>query len=91
MACRIVHQGTLKDLKFLDKKQAERILQKIDDDLANNPGKDKQLTGTHLGLYSYRVGDYRVIYEILIEKNENGDEEQVISILKIDHRRKVYK
>ncbi len=91
MVCKIVHQGTLKDLKNLDKKQAERILQKIDNDLANNPGKDKGLTGIHQGLFSYRVGDYRVIYELLIEKNENEEEEPVISILKIDHRRKVYK
>jgi len=42
------------------------------------------LTGHLSGLYKLRVGDYRVLYEIL--KNE-----QTIVIHQIGHRREIYK
>ena len=72
-----------KDLKKIDKAQIQRLLNKIDNDLANNPGKDKELTGRYKGLYSYRVGNYRVIYNILEAK-------KTILILRIGHRKEVY-
>ncbi|MDP2791995.1 MAG: type II toxin-antitoxin system RelE/ParE family toxin, partial [Rectinemataceae bacterium] len=51
-----------KDLKNLDQATVTRILDAIDNDLALNPGKDKPLKGQFEGIYSYRVGDWRVLY-----------------------------
>ena len=72
-----------KDLKKIDKTQINKLLDKIDNDLANNPGKDKELTCEFKGLYSYRIGNYRVIYTILESK-------ETILILRIGHRKEVY-
>ena len=42
----------------------------------------KALKGEFLGYYRYRVGDYRVIYEI--------DDSKLVTILLIAHRSRVY-
>jgi mRNA interferase RelE/StbE len=73
-----------KDLRKIDKPQVIRILDKIENELAKNPGKDKELTGELKGLYSYRIGDYRVIYTILQKR-------ETILILRIGHRKEIYK
>ena len=70
-----------KDLRKIDKNEREKILKKIKNELITNPGIDKQLTGTFKGLYSYRVGNYRIIYYILKEE---------ILILRISHRKDAY-
>ena len=70
-----------KDLRKIDKNEREKILKKIKNELITNPGIDKQLTGTFKGLYSYRVGNYRIIYYILKEE---------ILILRIFHRKDAY-
>ena len=70
-----------KDLRKIDKNEREKILKKIKNELITNPGIDKQLTGTFKGLYSYRVGNYRIIYSILKEE---------ILILRIFHRKDAY-
>lgn len=70
-----------KDLKKIDQKERTKILNKIKKELSNNPGKDKQLKGEFKDLYSYRAGNYRVIYTI--SNNE-------ILILRIGHRKDVY-
>jgi len=72
----------IKDLKKLDKKQCTRLINKIERELSSNPKKGKELTGEYKGLYSYRVGDYRVIYTIL---------KDAILILKLGHRKNIYK
>ena len=72
-----------KDFRKIDRSQVIRILNKIDNDLASNPGKDKELTGTFKGLYSYCVGNYRVIYAILHKI-------ETILILQVGHRKEVY-
>ncbi len=72
-----------KDFRKIDRSQVIRILNKIENDLASNPCKDKELTGTFKGLYSYRVGNYRIIYTILHKK-------ETILILRVGHRKEVY-
>jgi len=72
-----------KDFRKIDRSQIIRILNKIDNDLASNPGKGKELTGTFTGLYSYRVGNYRIIYTILHKK-------ETILILRVGHRKEIY-
>jgi addiction module RelE/StbE family toxin len=71
-----------KDLKHLDRGTVESILNAIDTGLAAHPGKDKALKGQFEGLYSYRVGVWRVIYSLI------GDG---ILVLRIAHRRESYK
>ncbi len=74
----------LRDLGGLDGVVRERIARKIES-LANNPRTPGavKLTGED-GLWRVRVGDYRVIYEIL-------HDEQVIIIHQVGHRREVYR
>ena len=83
MAYKVNYKSSIiKDLKKLDKKQCTRIINKIERELSSNPKKGKELTGEYKGLYSYRVGDYRVIYTIL---------KDAILILKLGHRKNIYK
>lgn len=69
------------DLKKIDKNERIKILNKIKIELVKNPGIDKLLKGEYKDLYSYRVGNYRVIYTMLIDE---------ILILKIGHRKDIY-
>jgi len=71
-----------KDLKKIDKKQCLRILNKIEAEISQNPKNGKELTGNFFGLYSYRVGDYRIIYAIISDFE--------VLILRIAHRKEVY-
>ncbi len=52
--------------------------------ISQDPYKATALTGNLKGYYSYRVGDYRIIYEIIKQK-------LLVYIEKIEHRREVYK
>jgi len=71
-----------KDLKNLDHATVTRILDAIDNDLASHPGKDKALKGQFEGIFSYRVGDWRVLYSI------TG---KTILVLRIAHRKESYR
>lgn len=52
--------------------------------LATAPLEGKPLQGDLAGSRSYRVGDYRVVYQVLAKQ-------QVLGVLRIDHRREVYR
>ena len=83
MAAEVLYKASaLKDLKRLDRPAARRIVERIDTGLAAHPGKDKALTGQYKGLFSYRIGDYRVVYVML------GD---AILVLRIAHRAEAYR
>jgi mRNA interferase RelE/StbE len=81
---RILDAAT-RELAWLDKPVGRRVVERIRwlaanlDDLNPEP-----LTGDLAGFYKLRVGDYRVLYEILYD-------EQTIVIHKIGHRREVYR
>jgi mRNA interferase RelE/StbE len=82
MAAKIAYKVSVrKDLKNLDQSVIARILDAIETDLAAHPGKDKSLKGQFEGLYSYRVGDWRVIYSLAGE---------TVLVLKIAHRKESY-
>ncbi len=76
--------SVIKDLNKLDKVKLKRLLNKIERELSNNPGKDKMLSGNYKGLFSYRIGNYRVIYTVLKNK-------ETILILKIGDRKDIYR
>ena len=54
------------------------------DSIANNPYSGKALLGNLKGYWSYRLRDYRIIYEI-------EDKRLLVFIEKIAHRRESYK
>ena len=79
------HEDALNDLKRIEKKEAERVIEKVETHLIRNPhALGKPLSGHLRGFFRYRVGKYRVIYTI---KNN----ELLIMVLKIGKRDKVYK
>jgi len=52
--------------------------------LAVTPLEGKPLQGDMAGSRSYRVGDYRIVYQVLAKQ-------QILGVLRIDHRREVYR
>ena len=80
-----VLDAATRDLAQLDKPVGRRIVERIrwlGENL--NVIRPEALTGDLMGFYKLRVGDYRVIYEILAD-------EQTIVIHAIGHRRDIYK
>ncbi len=75
-------KSVAKDLKRIDKADAKRILDKIDDHLADNPQRFPALTGAFAGMRKFRVGDYRVVFVIM---------DQQVLILRIQDRKDVYR
>lgn len=73
-----------KDIKKLSPEIAERIIKKLDYFVStSNPlSYADHLTNYEIGNYRFRIGDYRVIFDIYEDK---------IVILKIGHRREIYK
>ena len=74
-----------KDLRQIDSKTAERIRKNLNDilELADPRLRGKALTGNLSGLWSYCIGDYRALCKI-------KDEEVIILVVRIAHRRKSY-
>jgi mRNA interferase RelE/StbE len=74
-----------KELGKLDKSVARRIVERVNW-LAENLKTVhlKTLTGELEGLFKLRVGDYRVIYELI-------HSEQMIVVHMIGHRREIYR
>jgi mRNA interferase RelE/StbE len=84
--CQIrILDAAARDLARLDPVVARRIANRIHW-LAENLDdvKPEALTADLAGLYKLRVGDHRVVYEIL-------HSEQVIVIHLIGHRREIYR
>jgi mRNA interferase RelE/StbE len=81
---RILEAAT-RELTALDRPVGARIVKRLQW-LAENMDevKPQPLTGSLVGLYKFRTGDYRVIYEILRE-------EQTILIHAVGHRREIYR
>ena len=75
-----------KTLKKIDKFQSKLIMNWIKNNLlnTNNPRQHgKGLSANKAGFWRYRVGDYRIIADI-------EDEELIILIVKVGHRREIY-
>ncbi len=70
----------LKQLQKLDKHEASKILDGIEN-YASDPIKTKKLKTPFEGAYRLRIGDYRVIFY---------EEDELILISKIAHRKQVY-
>ena len=75
-----------KQLRKIDHKWQSKILDYLEDKVAilDNPQeKGKALVGNKKGLWRYRVGDYRVISQLIAE-------EKVILTVIVGHRKNMY-
>ena len=73
------------------KKQIDKLNEKVKKKLANalqtladNPHLGNPLKAQLKDLFSYRIGDYRIIYSII-------KHQLIIQVIKVMHRRDVYK
>jgi mRNA interferase RelE/StbE len=74
----------LADLKSIQHPEAIKIVQKVESYLSQDPFKlGKPLQGNFKGLYRYRFGKYRIIYEV---NNMNIS----IIVVRVGHRSEVY-
>lgn len=77
--------SAVKALKRLDKTVVRRIMNRIRWVSENFISLEHlPLTGNLAGFYKIRIGNYRVIYEIL-------EDERIIMIHMIGHRKDIYK
>lgn len=77
-------QTAVKELKKIDSKSRSRILQAVGQlSHVAYPDGCKKLKGS-LQTYRIRIGDYRVVYEV-------ESKTLVVIILRVRHRKEVYK
>ena len=76
-------KSAVKDLKKLNQSEAKKIMLKIKE-LSTDPRPFNCVKLTNEDKYRIRVGDYRVLYEII-------DDMLVVNVVKIKHRREVYR
>lgn len=74
-----------KDLKKLDKSIQKKVSAYLDEvaELENPRSRGKGLSSNLHGLWRYRVGDYRILCKI-------KDEELIILVLEVGHRKNIY-
>jgi len=77
--------AAVRDLARLDKPVGRRIVKRINWLAANLEDiRLEALSGDLAGFYKFRVGDYRILYQIL-------QDEHTLVIHMIGHRREIYK
>ena len=76
---------SLKRFKKLPKDIQIRIIKKIGFFLSQPDPLiyAEVLTNSRIGKYRFRIGDYRVVFDL--------EEEEIIMVLDIDHRKDIYK
>ncbi len=81
-------KSAVKDLKKIEKKVALRIVKKVKEnaEMKNPLARAKALTGILTGLYRYRIGDYRVIFEM-----RDGETISILLVLSVQHRKDIYR
>ena len=72
-----------KELARLPRDARERLIDAIDR-LGEEPLAGNVLKGGLRGLRRLRVGDYRIVYEVL-------DDELVVLVIRVAHRREAYR
>jgi mRNA interferase RelE/StbE len=78
-----VKQSAIKALSRIDLAQRTRLIEAIDK-LKTNPTAGSVLKGEFFGLRRIRIGDYRIVYEV-------QNSQLVILVVRVAHRREVYK
>lgn len=74
-----------RDFKKLDRAVQRRVIAYLEEveKLEDPRQRGKGLTATHAGVWRYRVGDYRILAQII-------DKTVTVLALKVDHRKDVY-
>ncbi len=76
--------SALRDLQQLDRNVAGRVVQRLGRFVSNfQQIQPERLTGDMSHYYKFRVGDYRLLYEL-------SPENDAIIVHRIQHRREVY-
>ena len=78
----LITKRALKDLEKFDTNTKIRIGEKLKSLTSDPFSNSKKLSSSLIGTYRFRIGDYRVIFDI--------DEDKVV-ILRIGHRKDIYK
>jgi len=79
------HEDVWKDFRDLDKEVARKIIDRVTEYLVKDPLRlGKPLKENLAGLFRYRFGDYRIMYVVDMPK-------ETITILKVRHRKDVYR
>ncbi len=79
-----IDDKVIRDIKKIDKYWQKKIISKIKTTLVNEPYSGKKLVGNLSSFFRLRVGDYRIIYEII-------ETDIVVEVVKISHRKDVYR
>jgi mRNA interferase RelE/StbE len=78
-----IKQSASKALAKIARDDRLRIVDAIDQ-LRTNPAAGGVLKGEYAGLRRIRVGSYRIVYEV-------QDQQLVVLVIRIGHRREVYR
>ena len=78
-----IKNSARKELRRITGDDRRRLISAIDG-LAENPYRGSALKGELTGLRRIRVGSYRILYEI-------RDGELVVLVVRVGHRRQVYR
>ncbi|MDP1715580.1 MAG: type II toxin-antitoxin system RelE/ParE family toxin [Anaerolineales bacterium] len=77
--------SAMRDLSSFDKPIAKRIVDRMQWFVENFDGLPHHaLKGDYSDFYKLRVGDYRILYQVLVNK-------QIIQVHQIGHRREIYR
>jgi mRNA interferase RelE/StbE len=78
----ILTRRARKDLERLDPPSRRRIIEKLTELAAEPLRHAVRLTDPRLGAYRFRIGEWRVIFDVI--------DDQLV-ILRIGHRREIYR
>ena len=78
-----IKKSAAKELEDIPKKDLRKIVKRIQS-LAENPRSHGSQKLSHKEQYRIRQGDYRIVYSI-------EDKDSLIDIVKIAHRREIYR
>lgn len=78
-----IKASAAKALKRVPSGVRARLIEAIDR-LAKEPAAGSALKGEFSGLRRLRVGDYRIVYEVI-------DRKMVVLVIRVAHRREVYR
>ena len=78
-----IKRSAAKALEAIARAGRQRLIEAIDR-LADNPAAGSVLKGELSGLRRVRVGDHRIVYEV-------HDDQLVVLVVRIGHRRDIYR
>ncbi len=78
----VITPMTVRDLERLDSETKARIGQRLKFFLTDPLRHARNLSDPRIGSYRFRVGDYRILFDIV---------DQDIVVLRVGHRREIYR